>query len=745
MSISIKASLIGRSQECQLLVQAYQRGTRDTASSDSSMFPPSQELILIQGPSGTGKTTLANSIVPQVSNEDAGLFLSGKFEVSNFQKPYEVFFKAFEKFPETVQACDDVRRDAICHAIREAVRSEEKVLTDIIPALADLLGQQQDYDGDGDSNNDYKTVQGKDALYRFQFVFSNFVRAVSAVVPLVLFFDDLQWSDSASLRLLQVVLESKSNHQKSSLLVICAFREESLQLEQPRAPQLPSSITMPQTTVFPEFFKTFLQQMTSSTLINVTNIKLGNLDEDATCRLVNDYLGASLDVRQKLGPIIFKKCQGNPFHALQLLGPLLNHKMQHNMMSDVENGWICRDADIFELAEAVGTVDDLISQKLSLLSQLPLQVLQAAACMGDCIDYPALCTVFDGSESSVENSLKLSLSEGFLIYEPMLGQYRFTHDRFRQATLSTIDDVHDASFCIGHKLWTKSSPLFLNTKMFAVANLLNHGTNIMTDQVERYGAAAINLEAGLKAVSLAAFPDACRFLRAGADFLEGGDYWNEQYDLSLNLFSTAIDAELCNQNFDLVADLVKEVLVHARTVKDKLRAQVALINSLGQRGNVGAAIQLGVDVSKQLVEPLPPKLSNVSVLFEIVKTRIALRGRSNMTLLTLPPLQDEDRILAMYILTNLVTYTFQVASNYCPLIGARIVRLCLRYGTHKWGALGFVTFGFVMCALDRNEGYKLGTLALEMIKRYRGKELLPRVHMYFMRSSIIGSIHWKRA
>jgi hypothetical protein len=80
-------------------------------------------------------------------------------------------------------------------------------------------------------------------------------------------------------------------------------------------------------------------------------------------------------------------------------------------------------------------------------------------------------------------------------------------------------------------------------------NLLNHGTKIITDQAERYGAAAINLEAGLKAVSLAAFPDA----QARIDFLEGGDFWNEQYILSLNLYST--DAKLGNQNFDLVTEL----------------------------------------------------------------------------------------------------------------------------------------------------------------------------------------------
>lgn len=45
-----------------------------------------------------------------------------------------------------------------------------------------------------------------------------------------------------------------------------------------------------------------------------------------------------------------------------------------------------------------------------------------------------------------------------------------------------------------------------------------------------------------------------------------------------------------------------------------------------------------------------------------------------------------------------------------------------------------------MCAFDRKEGYRLGSVALNMIDRFRGRELLPRVHMYFY-----GLIHhWRR-
>ncbi len=117
--------------------------------------------------------------------------------------------------------------------------------------------------------------------------------------------------------------------------------------------------------------------------------------------------------------------------------------------------------------------------------------------------------------------------------------------------------------------------------MFLVTSLLNYGSNLMIDQAERYRAAALDLEAGIKAAALSAFPDSSRYLAAGIEYLQGGDYWTEQYHLTLNLYITAADTEVCTQNFERVKELVDEV-EHAVTIHYKLQAHAAHINLLGQ-------------------------------------------------------------------------------------------------------------------------------------------------------------------
>ncbi len=96
-------------------------------------------------------------------------------------------------------------------------------------------------------------------------------------------------------------------------------------------------------------------------------------------------------------------------------------------------------------------------------------------------------------------------------------------------------------------------------------------------------------------------------------------------------------------------------------------------------------------------------------------------------------MQDENKVAHMYVLTNLIPYTFQALPNFVVVIGARLVRLCLQHGMHRWSANVFSAFGFVLCALDR-KGYRLGKLVLTIVERYGGRELLPQVHMNFYAS-----------
>lgn len=706
--------LYGRDNELKRLVQAYENSTTTTTSGRC------QATVLIRGKSGTGKSSLAYSLQEHVKR-DSGYFLMGKFEIAATHDPYAVFVSAFNQFMEEILAednQDNSRISAIREAVGKAVGKEGGLLTGMIPSLERLLGHQ----------DEVCNARGKEALNRLQFVFCNFCLAISSVAPLVIFLDDLQWGDSASLDLLAALAQSSEGTvRKSSLMVVGTFRDEGLEDD------LNSPMKKPHESILARHLRR-LDELSLSGSLQLTKIHLLNLDEAFTVELVATSLGISEGIARRLGSMIHSSCKGNPLHTLQMLRLLVSRKNIH-LDNEDEHNWTWNEQDVLATIQSTKSVDQLVIQKLSSLPDGTQQILQQAACMGDEIDVIALATVSDGnSVPEIDLSLLVAANAGHVVLDRPSGRYRFVHDSVRQAILSMIEDADSMSFQIGYRLWTRSAPFVLNTKLFVVTNLLNHGITKIENQEERYKVAALNLEAGAKASGLADFPDSARYSRAGIALLEGGDYWNDRYTLTLRLYNILIDAEVSCQNFDTLNELANIVFKNARNVKDTLTAQVARINSLGQLGKVKEALEIGFEVVRLLGERLP---ESPWVSF---KTKLALGRQSNETLLRLPPMEDEEKIASMHILSILAPYAFFAGSKYPPILGTKLAHIFLSCGIHKYSSVGMLAYGWALCHKDGSEGYRFGRLALAIVEKYRARELIPRVHVPFY-----GLIHhWKR-
>ena len=105
--------------------------------------------------------------------------------------------------------------------ILEAVGEEGKVLTDVLPGLELIIGEQPDI----------PELGGSEARNRFNYVFRKFAIAVStAEHPAVVFIDDLQWADSSSLMLLKSLVTDPDN---DHLLFIGAYRDNEVSPSHP--------------------------------------------------------------------------------------------------------------------------------------------------------------------------------------------------------------------------------------------------------------------------------------------------------------------------------------------------------------------------------------------------------------------------------------------------------------------------------------------------------------------------------
>jgi predicted ATPase len=732
--------LFGRQKEFGVLEEVYSRnfckcnGGSDytvQASTQQSKSPSrnKQELVLVYGHAGAGKTSLVLELRSQIPQDQLGIFLSGKFELGSNQDPYAVFLAVCSQLAESL--ADGGKQKGKLEAIRTAVQKSVgqdgiSSLVRMIPGLDQLLCVASD----GAPIASSCELPAADALRRFQSKFCRFLHAVSTIVPLVLFVDDLQWADKASLELLQALLLPLAS--PSSLLIIGAYRhDEVLDDNDPEGfSKHISTTSLLQKPPLYFFLRDAIYRSSSlSASMNITKIHLLNLDESSTNELVAEKLKLSNEEALPLSRLVHAESKGNPFDAVQTV---LSLSEQGMIYRDSKSGAWTWDKISAAKGPHAESPQERVCRKMDSLSQTAREVIHAAALMGDEVDETSLVMVMEGITTfDIGSTLEKARNEGLVVHASDRGCYRFQHDSIRQTILSTINNRNALSFKIGHTLWKRLPPLYFDAKIFTIASLMKTGISTITDQNERYKLAALYLEAGLKASSHFDFPDASLYLETGIECLEGNNYWSDHYELTLDLFNAAADSAVCNQSFCRVSTLVAEVKEHARTFKDKLPAYVAQIYSLGQFGGVKEATKVGMEVLQQLGEPLPRRVTKLTLISELIKTKVAFWKLPKDSLLTLPPMKGEDKIAAMNIMSILLPYVYQAASEYTLLLSTRLARLCIHHGLHKAGALGLLIYGSVLCRADRKEGYRVGKLAVSVAQHTLARELLPRLEVNF--------------
>jgi len=199
----IPEKLYGRSVEVERLLETFNQVANPQDNQEHRV-----KTILISGYSGIGKSRLVQEIEKMIA-KNRGYFISGKFEQYQRNLPYLGIIQAFQGLirqllTESEESLHEWRSQLIA-----ALGNNSHVITHVIPTLTLVIGKQSD---------DLILENISENQNRFNVVFQKFIDVFAQVEhPLVIFLDDLQWADCASLKLLELV--ATSPQQKSLLLI----------------------------------------------------------------------------------------------------------------------------------------------------------------------------------------------------------------------------------------------------------------------------------------------------------------------------------------------------------------------------------------------------------------------------------------------------------------------------------------------------------------------------------------------
>ncbi|MFB2979006.1 AAA family ATPase [Microseira sp. BLCC-F43] len=728
----IPQKLYGREKQVNLLLSAFNRAAEGAS-----------ELMLVSGYSGIGKSAVVNEINKPITRQ-RGYFISGKFDQFKRNIPYASLTQAFGYLMRQLLTESAEKLQQWHGKISTALGVNGQVIIDVIPELELIIGKQPELPqlGPTESQN------------RFNRVFAEFLRVFTQKEhPLVIFLDDLQWADSATLNLMQLLM---SDLDSNYLLLIGAYRDNEVSSTHP-------------------LIQTVEEIKKAGTVVN--NIVLQPLDLDNVTQLIADTLQETRFLQEtgflsqrviELAELLCNKTGGNPFFLMQLLQALYQEKLLTFDFNSASWQWS------LEEIQAIGITDknvvELVASRIEKLPKSTQEVLKLAACVGDRFTLDVLSIVNEKSPSvtaselysALQAGLILPLSEAYkipLVFDesenshlaprealppgsrsqvqpgndntealpqgarseentveiieykiPKVG-YKFLHDRVQQAAYSLIPNEQKKTthLKIGRLLLENTPKENLEENIFDIVNQLNVGIDTISQQEEKYKLAQLNWIAGKRSKAASAYKPAANYLNTGLELL-ASDSWENQYDLTLNLHLATAEAEYLTTNFERSHALLDVILTQAKNLLDRVKAYRVKVEVYIAQVQMQNALDTGLSV----IEMLGVKLENEPPQVEQIEE-----------LINLPEMTDPGKIAALWILLRISNAAYVANPGLLASILLTMTNLCIKYGNSPEAAKVYVYYGSVLCGSlnEIDAGYRYGQLSLKLLDKFHAKEL----------------------
>ncbi len=416
----------GRTSEYQVLVNSYERAAAGQP-----------QLVVLRGEAGIGKTRLAKKFLAWAGAQGAELLQGGAFE-SGSHLPFQPLVDALRLRLEHENSPKDLLGDMWWLPLSRFLPELGQRDPGLPPASEERL----------DPGPQVTQAQLFEPLVQLTLL-------LAGRAPLVLFVDDLQWTDSATLDLLQYAirrwrdsaLRSYSTAISSSsplssggrVLLLVSLRSEALHpMTQPQpGGGLPGGPTG------------LIQWLTSvGRELTPTHLELGPLAERETVEMVRSILAPPApDFAQWL----YAETRGQPFYLMETLRDLLERRVLKPKRR-AEGRWtfaVDAEHDLGKAVRVPSTVHAVVRSRLDRLSPNAFSLLAGGAVLEHQITFERLCAVSNVIDDLALPALDELISSRLLLETVQPGfasAYTFTNEMLRDVVYTEAGDARRRLF-----------------------------------------------------------------------------------------------------------------------------------------------------------------------------------------------------------------------------------------------------------------------------------------------------------
>ncbi len=682
--LQIPEKLYGRDEELQTLDAAFARACQG-----------GRELVLVTGAAGIGKTALVSELGRLVA-EQPGFYIAGKFDQLQRSVPFSGLAQAFQALVRQILIEPDATLASWRERIEAAVAPNGQLLVEIVPELERILGPQPAV----------PEVGPVESTNRFRLVFTRFVSVFAQREhPLILFLDDLQWIDAASLQLLEQWLGDTALHY---LLLLGACRDSELRSSHPLTVSLAAWRAAEE----------------------VNEIHLGPIGRDEIAQLTAETVNADVAETQSLADLIVRKTAGNPFFVRRLLHVLHAQGLIRFLAESRTWQW-----DVIELEQAPIS-DNVLDLMVHAIERLPAStraLLEIGSCFGHRFDLDTLAEVSGLSRTTATAQLWPALEGEMLVpirdankalevtLDALPVMFRFAHDRVQQAAYSMLSEERRRALHldIGRRLLDHADNGQLDELLFDIVDQLDLGQSLIVDPAERARLVELNLAAGRRAKASAAYQAACDYLAVAMRHLPA-EPWLAQSELTFTLHRELAESAYLTGQHARAEELIEIALAHASSKVAKADLYSLRVLAATVVGNWPSALRWGHEGLAVFGHEWPLEGLADANEAEAAAVMPNVGDRRIEDLLDAPEVKDDETRACMRLLSILGPPAYFSGDDVLTFLVTRAANLSLLHGPSPYSAYAYVFYGALHNERtgEYGVGYAFGKLALALARRF---------------------------
>jgi predicted ATPase/signal transduction histidine kinase len=524
-------------------------------------------------------------------------------------------------------------------------------------------------------------------------------------LPLVLFFDDLQWADEGTLSALAYL---QQNLGAAHAFVVGAFRNTEVDPWRRLHPL-----------VNPQCSK-------------AAHIALAPLRRADTARLIASTFACICDESHPLVELIDAKTGGHPFFTIQFVMALAEEgliRLRNNGALQVDNVDADVAADLNAIRAHTHNLYELLHQRLNRLPQAARDSLRALSCLGIAATSRRLSIAKGQPDWQMLDALKPTLSCDLVQQDGE--RYRFAHALIREAAYHSMgNSERDAlHLSIARRLLDGTENAAAGDMLYTIVDQFNAGVDAVTSATEVSRIAELNIMAGKRAKYATGYASALSYF-ANAGRLLGGTL-----DCNTRQWVEFHRAECEHLLAQHEAAEMRLAALSEREIELPLRAKLIRL-ALGTHAagsHLERSLLTGLDYLRRLGHEIPAQPPDALVEHEYRRFMELVDGRGVEELAGLPTVTDPVWRSTLEILVDLLPLARFTNVNLRDLILLKAANLSLEHGISDASAYAFAALIYLFSGRYRDyaRAHEFGQLAIRIVDPYIHSRFKARIYVRF--------------